>query len=248
MKSKIIAHRGFSGRYPENTMLAFKAADIAQADGIELDVHLSKDGEVVICHDERIDRTSNGHGYIKDYTLKQIQEYTFLNGMDQWQDQNPRDLTAPSLFQFFSWFVDTEMFVNIEIKNNIFAYPGIVEKVLTLIHKFDLKDRVILSSFNHRTIREIQQSDSTLSCGFLTGCSLLEPGKYCQQYDAQFYHPYFHSINAEDVQNCHDKGVGLNVWTVDRQADMQTLIEWGVEGLITNQVELAKSVLTDITK
>lgn len=245
METQIIAHRGFSGRYPENTMLAFKAAELAQADGIELDVHLTKDDELIICHDERIDRTSNGQGYLKDYRLKEIQEFTFLNGLDQWQQRDHADITAPSLSEFFTWFVETEMLVNIEIKNNIFAYPGIVKKVIDLIKDFDVSHRVILSSFDHHTIREVQSQDSTLSCGFLTGCSLLEPGQYCRQYKVDYYHPYYHSINEHDLKDCQDNQVALNVWTVDHPEDLRRLIEWGVQGIITNQVELAKSVMND---
>ena len=244
MNTKIIAHRGYSHLYPENTMLAFKEAEQAGAHGIELDVHLTKDQQIVICHDEEIDRTSNGQGYIKDLTLGEIQEFQFLNGMNQYQDQPLSDITAPALDDFLDWFSQTDLFVNIEIKNNIFRYDGIVSKIIELIAKYDIQDRVIISSFNHHTLMEVKQMNSEIQVGFLTACSLLEPGSYCAKYGVGFYHPLFISLDPEDFENCSQEGIGLNVWTVNEEDHINMMLEAEVAGIITNDVELAMKLVT----
>lgn len=243
MSSKIIAHRGYSGKYPENTMLAFKQAQAHQADGIELDIHLTKDQQIVICHDEKVDRTSNGTGYIKDLTLEEIQTYKFLNHMDQYSDEKLSDITAPSLDEFFDWFTSNEMEVNIEIKNNIFEYPGIIESVLDLIEKYQLHDRVIISSFNHRTVLAMKEMEPRLKYGFLTACSLLEPGKYCWSYSVDYYHPFYMSLTDDDILLSKELRIGLNVWTVNDEEGIRAMNEKGIDRIITNYVELAKKVI-----
>lgn len=243
MTTKIIAHRGYSEKFPENTMLAFKKAEEYGAHGIELDVHLTKDHQLVVCHDETIDRTSNGKGYLKDMTLEEIQSYCFQSNFDYQADYKPEDLYAPCLDEFMDWFKDTDMFVNIEIKNNIFKYDGIVEMILNLIDKYDINDRVIISSFNHHTIQAIKQQNQTIRCGFLTGCALLQPGKYCQENHVECYHPLYISLDPEDIQDCLSRGIELNVWTVNDVDHMQQMIEAQVDHLITNCVETACDLL-----
>ncbi len=118
------AHRGFSGRYPENTMSAFRAAvGVHGCDGIELDVQLTKDGQVVICHDERIDRTctSNHHGLVKDYMWDQLCKMDFSYGHPELSGQCP----MPSLREYFSYVQDKEIQTNIELKTSVFEYAGI---------------------------------------------------------------------------------------------------------------------------
>lgn len=240
MTTKIIAHRGYSERFPENTMLAFKKAIECGADGIELDMHLTKDHQLVICHDERIDRTSNGHGYIKDMTLEEIQKFCFQNHFKYDENFSQEELYAPSLNEFLDWFVDTDIFVNIEIKNNIFLYEGIINEVLASIEKYDISNRVILSSFNHHTIQEVKHKQPAIKCGFLTGCSLLEPSKYCQTHHVECYHPFYASLTPQTIQTCLENKIELNVWTVNDINHMQEMKNAGVHHIITNCIETAQ--------
>lgn len=240
----VIAHRGFSGLYPENTMLAFKKAKEAGAHGIELDIHLTKDGEIIICHDEDIKRTSNGEGLIKDMTIKEIQEYEFLNSMD-FASYPKEDITAPSLNDFLAWLKDTELFVNIEIKNNIFRYQGIVKKTLDLVEKYNLKDRVIISSFNHHTIREVKDLDGEIECGFLNSSSLLNPGKYCKDHRAEYYHPLFISLDEEDLKDLKENNILINTWTVNEKDHMEKVLKMGVNSIITNFPDLLLKLISE---
>jgi glycerophosphoryl diester phosphodiesterase len=120
-KTKIYAHRGASGwdtKYaPENTMPAFEKAIKMGADGIELDVQLTKDSVIVICHDERIDRTSDGIGWLKDYTLKELREFSFSKTHPEYGD-----IKIPTLREFLEFFTLTGKGLNIELKTGLFYY------------------------------------------------------------------------------------------------------------------------------
>lgn len=118
---QIFAHRGFSGYYPENTMLAFqKVAEETVADGIELDIQLTKDGEIVIMHDEMLDRTTNGSGWLKDHTLEELK---MLSVGVNVKGFFPRQ-TIPTLREYFTWLKTTKLITNIELKTSYFEYEG----------------------------------------------------------------------------------------------------------------------------
>ena len=243
--ARIYAHRGYSKVYPENTMVAFKKALEAGAAGIELDIHLTQDQEIIICHDERIDRTADGTGLIKDMTLADIQRYRFDRHMPM-QDYSLAEVTAPTLDQCLKWVSTTPLVVNIEIKNNIFEYPGIVEKTLHLIDTYDLTNRVIISSFNHETILKVKALAPEQACGFLVVENLLDPGDYCQKYGVEYYHPYYLSLNEGQLINLKAHHIKTTVWTVDHDTDIQAMIEMGVDGVMTNDVPLAVKCLEKI--
>ncbi len=138
------AHRGFKGKYPENTMLAFNKAIEAGADGIEFDVHLSKDGEIVIIHDETLERTTDGSGLVGEKTLDQLKNLNASKAYPDYQVQ--RILT---LSEYFDFAKDYDIITNIELKTSIIDYPGIEEKVYKVIKEYNLAEKVIISSFNH---------------------------------------------------------------------------------------------------
>ena len=163
---KNFAHRGFSGMYPENTMLAFeKAVQTEGCDGIEMDVHLTKDGEVVIIHDEKLDRTCvNGTGFVRDYTYEELKKFDVsFKFAGQCDSQH-----VPALREYFELVKDTHIITNIELKTGIFEYPGIEKKVYDLIEEFGLKEKIIISSFNHFSIRRIKELCPDMECGLLT--------------------------------------------------------------------------------
>ncbi len=141
--TKNFAHRGYSGKYPENTMLAFRKAVEAGADGIELDVQLTKDGVPVIIHDELVDRTTNGKGRVKEMTLDELRQ---LDASYIYAGQY--GVTRIPTFREYCEFVrDLPITTNIEMKTGIFEYLGIEEKVLDMIREFHLEDKVIISEY-----------------------------------------------------------------------------------------------------
>lgn len=156
MKTQVWAHRGASGwdkQYaPENTMPAFIKAYEMGADGIELDVQLTKDGEIVIIHDETVDRVSNGTGWVKDYTLNEIRKLNFAK-------QHPEYgfVTIPTLQEFFQLMSKNNMLINIELKTGVIFYPKLEEKVLELAKQMDMSNRIIYSSFNHYSLEKVNE-------------------------------------------------------------------------------------------
>lgn len=238
----IIAHRGYSKLFPENTMLAFKEAAKFDITGIELDVQLSSDGHVVICHDEMIDRTSNGTGFIKDMTLAELKSFYFY-GKFQGQVEENGDIQLPTLGEFFEWFKPLDIMVNIELKTNIFRYDGLVEKVNGLIQQYDLIDRVVLSSFQHHTMNEAKKVNSALKTGLLTMSGILKPGDYSTSHGHEFYHPFFMTLESEDFDNLATNNIGINTYTVNRSEDMEKLINAKVTNIITDDVVLGLETL-----
>lgn len=154
MLKKIFAHRGASAYVPENTLPAFeKAVDIG-ADGVELDIHLSRDGRLVVIHDEMLDRTTNGHGFVKDFTLAELKK---LDASKTMTNSGFCNLRIPTLGEVYELLADTELLVNVEVKNSIFLYPGILEKALEAEAKYGMSGRVLYSSFNHYAMQELKR-------------------------------------------------------------------------------------------
>lgn len=229
---KNFAHRGFSGNYPENTMLAFeKAVQTEGCDGIEMDVHLTKDGEVVIIHDEKLDRTCvNGTGYVRDYTCEELTKFDMsFKFAGQCEPQH-----VPTLREYFELVKDTPIITNIELKTGIFEYPGIEKKVYELIHEFGLEKKIIISSFNHFSIRRMKEICPELVCGLLTETWLIDAGRYTKGTGAECLHPIFYNMTEEIIAEVKSQGIKINTWTVNEEEDIRTMIARGVDSVIGN--------------
>lgn len=229
---KNFAHRGFSGCYPENTMLAFqKAIEAEGCDGIELDVHLIKDGELVIIHDEKIDRTCViGTGFVKDYTYEELKQFDVsYRFAGQCEPQH-----IPTLREYFELVKDKEIVTNIELKTGIFEYTGIEAKVLELIQEYDLKEKIIISSFNHETVLRMKAMCPDMKCGLLTESWLIKPGQYVKACGVECYHPLYLSLSEEVMAEVKSHGVEINTWTVNEEADIRAMLEMGVDTVIGN--------------
>lgn len=150
MKTKIFAHRGSAGTHPENTMAAFREAERVGADGIELDVHLTKDNEVVVIHDSTADRTTNGTGEMRNLTLKELRKLDAgLNYSKKYKGER-----IPALKEVLSWMQENTLELNIELKNVTVEYPGFEEKLLEEVVEFGMEERLFLSSFNHYALQK----------------------------------------------------------------------------------------------
>lgn len=228
--SKIFAHRGFSGKYPENTMLAFEKAVAIGVDGIELDVHLTKDGEIVIIHDEDIKRTCDGEGLVKDMTLEELKKFdasAAFRGVYGF-------CGIPTLREYFELVKDTDIITNIELKTGVYEYEGIERKVTDLIKEFGLEDKIIFSSFNHFTVKRCEKIAPEIKRGFLTGDWLVDFGKYTRERNVQCCHPWHITLSKEVIDEMHSAGCEINTWTVNEYEDIERLAEWGVDSLIGN--------------
>lgn len=242
---QIVAHRGYSGVYPENTMLSFRKAVEVGADQIELDIQLSADGEVVIMHDERVDRTSDGTGFVKDYTLSQ------LKGLDvsaRYEGKYPRE-SVPSFDEYCAWAKESGIFTNIELKTGKIYYEGIEEKAIEIIHRHGLAGKVMFSSFNPLSLLSTLEIDNSIPVGALVGADgLVGAGALCQKYGFQYYHPSFKALDDERVSELKQHHIGMNVWTVNGMEELERLAHWGVDGVITNFPSVCRCYLDGMKK
>ena len=238
---KVIAHRGWSGEYPENTMLAFsKAAEIG-ADGIELDVHLSKDGEVMIIHDEALMRTSERSGVVSDYTRSELEGISAGKTKSDEYGFTP----IPSLEEYLSFISSTSLMTNIELKTAPTYYPGIEERTLELVRRFSYQDRVIFSSFNWLSVMKMHALDPSIPCGLLIASpKIMNIGYEINDMGLEAYHPEYSLLDDDAVKELKVHDVMINVWTVNDEEKMRKCIKWDVDGLITNVPDKALSFRT----
>ena len=225
-----IAHRGFSGNYPENTLLAFQKGMEAGADGFELDIHLTKDGEMVVIHDETIDRTTNGTGFIKDYTYEELQPFDASAGFAGKYGIN----RIPTLRQYFELIQGNGKITNIELKNSIIWYDGMEEKAIALVKEFGMEDQVIFSSFNHCSMEKCKRLAPEIPCGLLVDSWLIRPGEYTKSRGMEYYHPHYLSLDPATVEEIHSHGIGIHTWTVNEEKDIRRMLDLGVHAIITN--------------
>lgn len=233
-----IAHRGFSGHYPENTMLAFRKAVEAGADGIEFDVHLSKDGEIVIIHDERVDRTCNGTGRVQDFTAQELANLNAgkLFGLEA--------EGVPTLAQYLEFIQDKNIITNVELKTGVYEYRGIEQKVYDLLKKFQVLDKVIISSFNHESILRMKEIDREIPCGLLVDSWLIEPWNYVKEVGVEYYHPSAYGMRKEVVQQLQEEGIGVNVWFGKEPLAFEKVIATKVDAIITDYPDQIRELLS----
>ncbi|HEX7928213.1 MAG TPA: glycerophosphodiester phosphodiesterase [bacterium] len=227
----IFAHRGNSSVAPENTMAAFRAAQEAGAAGIEFDVQLTKDGVPIVIHDERVDRTTSGKGGVVEQTLTQLQALD----AGAWFNPSFAGERLPTLAQLLEHFRGSSMWLNIELKTNRLPYPGLVPAVLKLVEQFGMQQQVILSSFNHNTLKEVQTLAPRIECAALVSDALVEPWTYARQHGFQGIHPYFSQIDEALMEGCRAVGLAVRAWTVDEAPAAEQLKALGVAAVITNK-------------
>ena len=227
-----IGHRGASAYAPENTMAAFRKAYKLGADGVELDVQLSKDGRVVIMHDDRINRTTNGAGYVKDKTLNQLLEYD----AGAWFSDEYKNERIPTLEELFDYAAG-KMLVNVELKKS--KQPeALVRAVKNIADKFQTCHDSLFTSFDLATVNAILTFMPNERCGLLI-----------DKYSHDIWEGAWSFISArtdlitpELVRISHEQNKGLVAWTANEEKDMKRLTEIGVERLITNYPDAAKKV------
>lgn len=239
MHTKIIAHRGASAYMPENTLEAFELAIKQGAQGFELDVHLSKDGEIIVAHDLTLERVSNGTGPICDYNLADLKKLDFSAPIPESGFCN-----VPTLAEVYALVADTALTVNVELKTTQEFYPAMPEKLLALEKEYAMEGRVLYSSFNHYSLLAIKKHNKNAEIGILYDLGLVDPWEYAKKLGAVAIHPHYHIIAAlpETVARCHQEGIQVNVWTVDDPKAIEYMINLGVDNLMTNTPDVANTI------
>lgn len=242
MKSKIWAHRGASAYAPENTVPAFELAKEQGADGIELDVQMSRDGKLVVIHDEKLERVCNCSGYVKEYTLQELKKFNCGKNFPSFGKAS-----IPTLQEVYEFIKPTDMTMNVELKTGIVLYDGIEEKTAELTAKMGLEDKVIFSSFNHFSAMKIKKLLPSCKVGLLFADGFIDVPDYCLRTGADALHPGLHILQIPGfTEECKRKNIPLHVWTVDKEEHIRLLADSGIEAIITNRPDLARSVVDSL--
>jgi len=240
----IFAHRGASTYAPENTLAAFELAILQKADSIELDVKLSSDDQVVVIHDQTVDRTTNGTGCVRDLPLAALLELDAGSHFDTAY----KGESIPTLSQVFET-VGRKVFINIELTNYSSPSDSLPEKVAELTNDHGLANNVLFSSFHPTVLRRIHRLLPTVPIGFLTHPGL--PGILARTWfgrsmvSYQALHPELRDASQELIKNMHQAGHRVHVYTVNQVEDMKKLFSYGVDGIFTDDPIRARDALVN---
>lgn len=224
------AHRGAAGHYPENTMLAFAKALELGATGIESDVQMTRDGQLILIHDETLQRTAGTAEWVKDLTLAEIKQLE----VGSWFHADYVGERIPTLEELLDLVSGTDALVNLELKTGVVLYPGIEQKVLDTVRRYGLSERIIISSFNHYSLVECKSLAPDIRTGILYMEGLYEPWNYAKRIGADALHAYQYALTPELVAEAKAAGVVYHPFTVNDPKVMQALIAAGVAGIITD--------------
>jgi len=242
----VIAHRGASAYYPENTMPSFEGAIAMGADMAELDVQLTADKEVVVFHDEKISRCTNGRGRIADYDLASLKKLD----AGKWFDKKFKNTRIPELADVLA-LCKNRIAVNIEIKteavDDIIA-GGIEEKCLQLVEQYGMKKHVVFSSFDPRAILHLKQIDKTAPVAVLFKKKLYGsrlPSDIIKSLHADAFNCSASELNKKWLADLHSNNIPVNIYTVNNEKKMRQYLKLGVSGIFTNKPDVLKNVLAD---
>lgn len=233
------AHRGASAYCPENTMAAFSKAIELGATGIETDVQLTADDQLVLIHDESLLRTTGIDKYVKDVTLAEIQQLD----AGSWFNQSFKGEKIPTLDELMQLVKKHQIKLNIEIKSGVVLYPDIEKKVIEKIYEYELQHDVIISNFNHYSLALCKQIDASIPIGILYMEGLYRPWDYAASLQAEALHAPRYAVTPEWVQEAKQHGIIYNVWTVNNEEEMKALVASGVAGIITDYPDRLHQIL-----
>lgn len=230
--TKIIAHRGASAYAPENTLESFKLAIEAGADGIELDVHLSKNSVPVVIHDYTLDRTTNGSGYVNELTDIELKNLD----AGSWFGEQFSDQSIPLLSEVLELCknTDDDFIINIELKSGSTVYPQIEEKVLRIADNLGLNNKLLVSSFDHYAIEKIKNINKEIKTAALFAAAMVSPWRYLSTLEFDAYHIAWHRIDKQTIDECHKHGLIVNAYTLNDSDFAKLLISYGIDGIITD--------------
>ena len=247
MRTLVAAHRGGAALAPENTLAAFDRAIQLGADMVECDVHLSRDGAVVVMHDPNVSTTTDGRGQIGDLTLAELKK---LNAAAKFPGGYAAQ-TIPTLGELLDE-VKGKIGIQIEIKNTATGgrYAGIEKQVLGLIAARGMTDQVIVISFDFGILKDVKAIDPHIRTGalvqanwFVTRSADQSAADAVAQTGAEYFMPTYAPVTLAVVEAAHARGIKVGVWTVDTPADMQRFVGFGVDAITTNRPDELMKVL-----
>jgi len=249
----VIAHQGGDGLWPGDTLFAFEQAAVLGVDVLEMDLHITEDGVLVISHDETVDRTTEGTGVIEDMTLAEIKAldagYDWSNDGGQTFLYRGMGITIPTLEEIFQTFPEYHMTIEIKKTEGSMAVP-----FCEMIRTYGMQDKVLVASFLDERMSEFRQACPEVA----TSSARQETTVFVllsKVFLGRLYSPYFYALQVPEessgitvmtsqfVRAAHERNLRVEPWTIDDPEQMETYIEWGVDGIITDRPDLMLEVL-----
>lgn len=218
----IYAHRGYSANYPENTLSAFEAA-LPYVDGVELDVQLSKDGRLVVIHDETVDRTTDGTGWVKDMTLQELRQLK-IDGYER----------IPTLEEVLGLIGRSDVTLNVELKTDQYAYPGIERLAWLAVDEFHMTGRVVFSSFNRETLVRMRDVAPRARLAVLTLTGESDTVSFAETIRAEAIHAQAEFIGSAAWEEMRLTPLETRLYTIN---DVKDLPLMPVAAIMTDEVE-----------
>ncbi|MGI6083168.1 MAG: glycerophosphodiester phosphodiesterase [Limnochordia bacterium] len=233
----VLGHRGAMGHAPENTMASFAKAIELKTDMTELDVHLSRDGELIVIHDPGVERTTDGEGLVCELTLAQIRSLD----AGSWFAPEFAGERVPVLSEVME-LVKGKIDLNVEVKAGPKGiYPGIIDRLIDEIERHDMVDSVVVSSFQRPYLHELRQKAPHVKAALLYSKAFDEPWQQAvdQGWDL---HPHMSLVDPRLVDEAHARGISVRAWNPNKAEEMRPLIALGVDGVGTNYPEILQRV------
>jgi len=237
----VIAHRGFSGNAPENTLTSFKKAMEVGSDVIELDVHLSKEGEVVVIHDDTLDRTTNGKGKVVDYTLRELKQ--FDAGL--WFGNQFSGERIPTLKEVLELARD-RIRVNIELKRGDlgnYSVGDLANQALKEVQNMGMEEQVLFSSFDPSPLKRMREKNPRIQVALLYNKDWNSPEEILEGSSFSILACRKSVLNSSNISKAHQKGIKVNVYTLNTEEEMEQFLKIGVDGIITDYPDRLIKVL-----
>ncbi len=235
-----IAHRGAAARAPENTMVAFEMAVELGADAIELDLHVSRDGELVVIHDNTLDRTTDGQGPVHARSLQELKRLD----AGRWFGEGFAGQRIPTLAEVLDRF-SGKVPLALEVKAGSAFFRGIEEKVVSALREHQAIAQVAVASFDHYALLRLKELEPCLRTGALLVGRPVSMPAVAQPSKADAMALEFSLVTKTEVDACHAAGLQLVVWVVNEPAQMRHFIDLGVDGIITDSPDLLRQVLSE---
>jgi glycerophosphoryl diester phosphodiesterase len=235
--TRVLGHRGASAYAPENTMAAFELAADQGADGLEIDIQPTRDGVVVVLHDDTVDRTSDGTGRVVDLTFDEVRALRFDRGFeDAYAGER-----IPSLAEVLDLVAARDLYLNIEVKGHDGRYATLAAEAARTVRERGLVDQVIFSSFHHTSMAELKREHPDVATALLHMMDLHEIGEYGRRAGADALHPGYLGLSPLMVHQAREAGLAVNGWTMPQPFTSVTevqqiadMLDLGLDAVITN--------------
>lgn len=237
-KVLVLGHRGAMGYAPENTMASFELGWELGSDMLELDVHLSRDNELIVMHDGDVSRTTDGEGRVRDMTLDEIKKLDA--GVNH--DARFKGQLVPALQEVLSWAKGRIPLV-IEIKGDPHPAPGLEEVLVANIEQYQMSDEVMIISFHHPVVKKVKEINAGLATGVLYTGRLADPVGAAKAANADSLRPHWAYWTRSEVEEVHAAGLIAHAWNADTEERMEYLVGLGVDSIGSNCPDLLRKYL-----